>query len=430
MTDTPTRSRLYPWPWAYPSILVTIAEDELRKAENERCQANYWLDASLEEEDDESDLSYSEDAPFEGLDMSSEGSASDESTSDHDSITDEDISKSELAFLRADAETGWPIEFSPSPSLKKLEEEENLTLQIAQLIAAEEAAAAAYNADEVVSLITQFYEVLITMGHWPEGSLRYPPHTNPPIDEELAVRLGYAPAAISLMQRLPYLTSNINDRDEYAILRRTQLADYTCEEHLREGRHPYPYYCIDGCPNIDPWLLPFTLPSRDGLNVLLDTRMGVVRAYYTPGWPPQGTVEWKRHGDPFGSDQEEDRATQTEYRRAPIVPTSRYFSDLVYAYRSLLRLPILDPYRNDPNEEPYPTPPAWEATLNRNEQQTLIALYRECGWPNEWRRAEFLAKWEVKKKKIEARRREAWEKDYKERHSNQISTQISSVQLE
>ncbi|KAJ7818111.1 hypothetical protein B0H14DRAFT_3474090 [Mycena olivaceomarginata] len=34
------------------------------------------------------------------------------------------------------------------------------------------------------------------------------------------------------------------------------------------------------------------------------------------------------------------------------------------------------------------------------EQQTLLALYRECGWPDEWRRAEFVAKWDAQKEKI------------------------------
>lgn len=30
----------------------------------------------------------------------------------------------------------------------------------------------------------------------------------------------------------------------------------------------------------------------------------------------------------------------------------------------------------------------------------MLALYRECGWPDEWRRAEFVAKWDAQKEKI------------------------------
>jgi hypothetical protein len=45
----------------------------------------------------------------------------------------------------------------------------------------------------------------------------------------------------------------------------------------------------------------------------------------------------------------------------------------------------------------------------------LLTLYRECGWPDEWRRAEFIEKWQAKKRDIDARSRAAWEKDYKER---------------
>jgi hypothetical protein len=43
----------------------------------------------------------------------------------------------------------------------------------------------------------------------------------------------------------------------------------------------------------------------------------------------------------------------------------------------------------------------------REEQNTLLALYRECGWPDDWRRAEFMAKWKTKKREIDARARQA-----------------------
>ncbi|KAF8210277.1 hypothetical protein K438DRAFT_147349 [Mycena galopus ATCC 62051] len=391
--------RPHPWPWVQPSILSTAVEQERR-------QHNSWLDADLGDKSDDSDSDY----------VPSESSESSESSndSDRDSSSGGHISEPELAIICTDAEEGWPS--SPTPSVKALEEQEILARQIADLVMAEEDAATAYDPDKVVSLITQFYELLINMGHWPEGSLRYPPHTNPPIDEELAVQLGYAPAAISIMQQLPYLTSDIN-RVEYAIVARTRFADYTLERHQREGRRPYPYMYLDRCPDIDAWLLPFMLPSRDGWHVMLDTRLGVVRAYTTEGGPNKNTVEWLRHGKVADAEQagawrdEEEQASWTEYRRTPLVPAARYFSEIIDAYRSLSRLPIINPDHNDPKEEHHSSYPAWLANQEREEQDTLLTLYRECGWPLDWRRAEFVEKWEAQKKEIHARARRAMQEN-------------------
>ncbi|KAJ7248619.1 hypothetical protein B0H12DRAFT_1123471 [Mycena haematopus] len=305
------------------------------------------------------------------------------------------MSESELAYIRADAQTGW--QSRSSGSLEELEKEADLDRQIGDLLQAEEDVAAAYNPDEVASLIGQFYQCMVTMGHWPEGSVRYPPHTNPPVNEELALQLGYTPAAVSLMHRLPYPSSNINgwNNDLYAIFSCTRIADYTSEDHIREGRRPYPYEYLDGCPDLDPWLLPLVLPKLYGWHVMLDTNLGVIRAY--GDYVPTGTVEWRRHSEGPEDDDHEGwkQAELTEYRRAALVPAAHYFSELIYAYRSLSRLPVIDATNNDPNED--------QSGQTREEQQTLLKLYREFGWPHEWRRAEFVAKWAEEKEKISER---------------------------
>ncbi|KAF8211600.1 hypothetical protein K438DRAFT_1928916 [Mycena galopus ATCC 62051] len=380
---TPPRSyKAYPWPWGQPSILATVAEEKRR-------QANFWLDAELGDDDSDSDYFPSESSETDPT------SGSDQETST--SSSDEDISESEVAYVRADALTGqWS---SPTLSLKELEEEEELAREIAELVKGEQDTAAAYNPDEVVSLITQFYELLITMGHWPEGSLRYPPHMDPPVNEALAVQLGYAPATIALMRRLPYLDRKFNS-NRYEIIARTQFADYTREKCLREGRHPYPYRYIPDCPEIDPWLLPLVLPNRDGWHVMLDTRMGSIRAYCTQGLL-RDTVEWRRYGDSPGEETE-----WTEYRGATLVPAARYFSELIYAYRSLLRVPIMNPDESDPKEDRYRyNNDIWLASEEREIQQMLLMLYRECGWPDDWRRGEFVEKSQAQIQQIKARRR-------------------------
>ncbi|KAJ7795681.1 hypothetical protein B0H14DRAFT_3888053 [Mycena olivaceomarginata] len=213
------------------------------------------------------------------------------------------------------------------------QKEDELARQIEQLVKAEQDAAAAYNPDEVVSLITQFYELLVTMGHYPEGSIRYPPHTDPPVNEELAAQLGYPAAAISLMRRLPVFGQKIQHRHTtHEILPRTRFADYTAKKTLERAA-----------------VLAHT--HRDGWNIMLDTQLGVVRAYSTEARMQEGIVEWRRHGHVPDSEFERDEATKTEYRRAPLVPAAHYFSELIYAYRSLKRLPVISADRSEPHRE-------------------------------------------------------------------------------
>ncbi|KAJ7789472.1 hypothetical protein B0H14DRAFT_242716 [Mycena olivaceomarginata] len=153
------------------------------------------------------------------------------------------------------------------------------------------------------------------------------------------------------------------------------------------------------------------LPRRDGWNVMLDTQLGVVHAYSTGGWLREDSVEWRRHGDVPDSQFERNEASKTEYRRAPLVRAAHYFSELIYAYRSLKRLPIIDAHRSEPYREGHPPSYSqWALNLEREEQETLLTLYRECGWPDKWRRAEFIEKWQVKKRDIDVRdSRAAWE---------------------
>ncbi|KAF7366610.1 hypothetical protein MSAN_00918800 [Mycena sanguinolenta] len=63
------------------------------------------------------------------------------------------MSDAELAYIRANTHTGWAASSTDSPT--KLDKETELDRQIVYLIQAEKDAAAAYNPDEVVAVITQ-----------------------------------------------------------------------------------------------------------------------------------------------------------------------------------------------------------------------------------------------------------------------------------
>ncbi|KAJ7691335.1 hypothetical protein B0H17DRAFT_1063515 [Mycena rosella] len=275
----------------------------------------------------------------------SEGSGSTE-TSDK---SDRDISDSELADIGADAAVRWPS--WRTLSQEKIEEREDLR-------------------------------------------------------SSLAAELGYTTNAISLMLNLPYVDSHANRDDETSIVGGARFADYTLEEDLKEGRRPSPYRHLDNCPDLDPWVMPLVLPGRDGWIIMLDTRLGVVRAYGMDCPPPEDTVEWRRHGEVAGD--EWDRMIWTEYRRAPLVPVAQYFPEIIDAYRSLARLPLIEAHLRDPmHKRVYSSYyPGWIVTQERELLDGLLGLYRECGWPDEWRRAEFVTKWAAKRKEIDDRARE------------------------
>ncbi|KAJ7630422.1 hypothetical protein FB45DRAFT_915447 [Roridomyces roridus] len=363
--NRPRTYRPYPWPWAQSSILQPTTE-----------KSTSWMDVDFD-----SDGDYSSD---DGEDSSDDGDDSDSgpSSSDHH------ISDSEIAVVTLDR-----FKWRSGPRLTRFqqgqEQVEDLPRQIAELVKAEQDCAAEYDPDQVVSLITQLYELLAAMGQWSEDSIRYPPHLDPPVNEELATQLGYTSSAIDLMKRLPFIVHEANDFDHTYIIGRTRCADYTDEGDLEEGRHPYPYQYLDGCPKLDPWLLPLMLPTRDGFQVILDTKLGVVRAF---------SSESGRHGD-----VPDDELEWTDYRRAPLVRAADYFSEVIYAYRSLSRLPVIHADLNDPLEKRHVTLQA----ADKQQQDTLMALYRECGWPNEWRRDEFLEKWEAARAEIASRARAA-----------------------
>ncbi|KAK7063890.1 SWIM-type domain-containing protein [Favolaschia claudopus] len=370
-------ARPWPWPWKHPSIVVVLQEEERQK------RPASWLDTDFKDDSD-GDSDYIPPSP----DSESESNESDASETD--------ISDSEVAQICADVVISHPI--SPTQSLEELDEKAELDAGIPTVLKAEEDAAASYDPDRVVSVITQFYDLLITMGHWPEDSIRYPPHTDPPVDEELAADLGYSPEVISLMKHLPYPSAKMNGPygEQIKIFSETRIGDYTDEWYLREGRLPSPYKYYNNCPKLDPWLLPLVFPHNYGWHVMLDTKIGVIRAYSAGDCPSENTSEWVRHGRIRYHSEEWELMLRTEWRRATIVPAARYFEELIYAYHSLSRLPVIDPTWSEPASY-------YVKDEEQEQQSALLELYRECGWPDNWQREKFMAEWTVKHDEIQTR---------------------------
>ena len=142
---------------------------------------------------------------------------------------------------------------------------------IAELEAIEKFAKESYDPDEVVSLITEFYALLVEMGHWPLGTIGYPPHA---INVELGKELGYDDHVLVLMQKLPYVNRHENRWESYAgqIVDNTRFADYRQENDLTiNGRCPY---WGEG-QYIESHMLPIAYPcGNHGWIILLDTKLG------------------------------------------------------------------------------------------------------------------------------------------------------------
>ncbi|KAL2047859.1 hypothetical protein ABVK25_011268 [Lepraria finkii] len=128
-----------------------------------------------------------------------------------------------------------------------------------------------FNAAEIASLTTEFYEILSKMGQFPPETIKYPPQ-NPPINANFAKSLGMAPQVIDLLERLPYVEGN--DR---AWLYDAEFADFRYKDQLEQSRDPFhvkpdgwSYYSERG-PYLRPWQVALNAMGDHGVVFLLDT---------------------------------------------------------------------------------------------------------------------------------------------------------------
>ena len=129
-----------------------------------------------------------------------------------------------------------------------------------------------FNAREIASLVTEFYELLSQMGQFPPATIKYPPHLHPPINVKFAKSLGMAPQVVDLIQKLPYVESNGR-----IWLFEGLFADFREDEDLESSRDPFgvnpdgwSYYSERG-PYMRPWQVALNAVGYHGAVLLLDT---------------------------------------------------------------------------------------------------------------------------------------------------------------
>ncbi|KAF6812930.1 hypothetical protein CPLU01_14787 [Colletotrichum plurivorum] len=236
-----------------------------------------------------------------------------------------------------------------------------------------------FNPDVVANCLTRHYDLLVRMGYMPASVVQQPPAPGGVwTDAELRVDalrvMGRSEAVVDLLRRIPYLREN-DAADPVEVFTETFPLRY-----LRDGRwfgagggsNPGSAEEIAETSMLDLGFAPFDGPvpadmvslthADEGTWWVVDTREGLVYPYGTEFEDHEGVPE----GEPW-------RAVQG-------VPVQEYF-DAVYAQIGNLEV------------VPAPRSGKWEARVvegHTEEGQLVKQLYQEFGWPNAFRREEFI----------------------------------------
>lgn len=133
-----------------------------------------------------------------------------------------------------------------------------------------------YDQQEIVTLITQYYELLAKMRYFPTASyIKYAPH-DPPIDVALANSYDLESQVIELLQALPYIEGYCNE-DEFIL--GGSFADTRNLEVLMQSRDPgfaSPEGAFDdeNGESMRPWEICINECGNRGKTMFFDTRNG------------------------------------------------------------------------------------------------------------------------------------------------------------
>jgi hypothetical protein len=252
---------------------------------------------------------------------------------------------------------------------------------------------------DLATSILRFYNLLITIGHWPMDSLQLPPHEKPPIDLEAAKHLNYSPSAVEIITALPYPTEKVVWNQEYRILELTRLLD--------------PSHSDD--PSLPEHVFSLTAPAADGTTLLFDTQLGAI---YVEGWHPEisgrhKTAEYRvarhRNGVAESEDwQHFDPGRESRHVYLTPVPARQWFDEQYKLWYNMRRLPCLDPGYDGNRDFNFDAMERkdWDWDLTQRRQKACVELMENFGWPDEdkWDREGFVTTW--KRVREEFRREE------------------------
>jgi hypothetical protein len=93
----------------------------------------------------------------------------------------------------------------------------------------------AYDENVIVNLIIQIFDILISLGHIPQGWSDFAPENGHRIDEAVCAELGLTPRVVSLMKKLPYISSERTVVVQ--MLPQSYMPNYRNSEHIRASRN-------------------------------------------------------------------------------------------------------------------------------------------------------------------------------------------------
>lgn len=135
-----------------------------------------------------------------------------------------------------------------------------------------------YNEDEIVSLVTELYELLVKLAYIDRDHIAWPPPGGHAINEDLCRELRVAPEVISLLKRLPYVDENC----PYSLhlFPNSEPLSYLQDSDVERSRDPSAYPDSPRRDYILPHDIPLTGPGDEGPYLLLDIRESTVFSQY------------------------------------------------------------------------------------------------------------------------------------------------------
>lgn len=127
-----------------------------------------------------------------------------------------------------------------------------------------------YNEDEIVSLVTELYELLVKLAYIDRDHIRWSPPGGHAINEDLCRELQLAPEVISLLKWLPY----VDEDCPYALhlFPNSEPLSYLQDSDVERSRDPAAYPDKPRRDYILPHDIPLTCPGDEGPYLVLDVR--------------------------------------------------------------------------------------------------------------------------------------------------------------
>ncbi|KAF8848588.1 hypothetical protein BDZ45DRAFT_635576 [Acephala macrosclerotiorum] len=177
-----------------------------------------------------------------------------------------------------------------------------------------------FSIDEIISLLTEMYTLILRTQSLPEVSIIHGPHSSPSFDTNAWTNAGMDPETVHILSRLPLFSSikhNIGPdmapmpylRDAPTSTSDDEEDEEDEDEEDEEDEHPMhldswtnPFVLDDETRYIEPWCIPLTSANHGGYVLILDCKTNEIfevdwfsARYDLPEAPPDTDEGYYRH---------------------------------------------------------------------------------------------------------------------------------------